>query len=274
MHRPAKLLRPLVLAAIAATANAARGATAYVPNEGSATISVIDTATDTVTGSLRHGEKPRGIALSADGTRLYLSDQTGKALIVVDVAGNSVAATIPLGDSPEAIYLSPDGKWLSAAIEDNDEVVLVDTKTLKVDRRIKVPGRNPEHAVFSPNGKWLYVSAENSDAVDIIDLAARGGLQVRNGGQSPARYRLPPGRQPCLCCRRKCGRRRRARSGQPGGRCAHQGGCPLQWRAGAPGRQAGLRHLRRQWNGASDRSDAPTRSCRKLPSAAVHGTWR
>src|SRR5690242_725656 len=92
-------------------------ATAYVPNEGSATISVIDTATDKVTDTLRFGKKPRGIAVSPDGTRLYLSDQTGNALVVVDTAKREAVATIALGDSPEAIYVSADGKWLSAAIE-------------------------------------------------------------------------------------------------------------------------------------------------------------
>ena len=93
-----------------------------MPNEGSATISVIDTATDKVVGTIRHGKKPRGIAVSPDGKRLYLSDQTGNALVVVDLAKSATIATVPLGDSPEAIYLSPDGKWLSAAIEENDQV--------------------------------------------------------------------------------------------------------------------------------------------------------
>ena len=107
-----------------------------MPNEGSATISVIDTATDKVTATIRLGKKPRGIAISADGSRLYLSDQTGNALVVVDLAKNATLATIPLGDSPEAIYLSPDGKWLSAAIEENDQVAIIDTGDAE-DRRAR-----------------------------------------------------------------------------------------------------------------------------------------
>src|SRR3954471_18156952 len=112
-----------VFAAVASlcTATSAICATAYVPNEGSATISVIDTATDKVTDTLRFGKKPRGIAISPDGSQLYLSDQTGNALVVVDTAKRATIATIPLGDSPEAIYLSADGKWLAAAIEENDQ---------------------------------------------------------------------------------------------------------------------------------------------------------
>ena len=76
---------------------------AYVPNEGSASISVIDTATDTVVSTLRFGQRPRGIAVSLDGKRLYISDQTANALVVVDLARNVEAARVPLGDSPEAI---------------------------------------------------------------------------------------------------------------------------------------------------------------------------
>ena len=40
---------------------------AYVPNEGSGTISVIDTQTDTVVDEINIGGKPRGIAISPDG---------------------------------------------------------------------------------------------------------------------------------------------------------------------------------------------------------------
>src|SRR4029450_4581974 len=110
---PTRWLSLLVVLAVGGANPAAFAATAYVPNEGSATISVIDTTTDQVTATIRHGTKPRGIAIARDGERLYLSEQTGNALVVVDLVKGATIATIPLGDSPEAIYLSPDGKWLS-----------------------------------------------------------------------------------------------------------------------------------------------------------------
>src|SRR5919106_1315763 len=45
---------------------------AYVPNEGSGTISIIDTAADAVIGEINTGGKPRGIALSRDGRLIYV----------------------------------------------------------------------------------------------------------------------------------------------------------------------------------------------------------
>jgi len=39
---------------------------AYVPNEESGTISVIDTSTDQVVKEIKAGDKPRGLAVSRD----------------------------------------------------------------------------------------------------------------------------------------------------------------------------------------------------------------
>jgi YVTN family beta-propeller protein len=105
------------LAAAALVAAGAHAAPlAYVPNEGSASISVIDTARDTVVDTLKVGQRPRGIAVSRDGTRLYVSDQVANAVLVFDLVRKAEVGRVPVGDSPEAIYLSAAGKWLSAAV--------------------------------------------------------------------------------------------------------------------------------------------------------------
>src|SRR5438270_2513747 len=122
MARPAmasaSLLVTLVYLFVSAVP-AAAAPLAYVPNEASGTVSVIDTGTDRVVRTISPGEKPRGIALSLDGSRLYVSEQSGNALITLEAATGKVLARTPLGDSPEGIYLSPSGALLSAAIEEN-----------------------------------------------------------------------------------------------------------------------------------------------------------
>ena len=57
---------------------------AYVPNEKSGTISVIDTENDTVVAEIKAGDKPRGLAASIDGKTLYVSDQPNNALVKVN----------------------------------------------------------------------------------------------------------------------------------------------------------------------------------------------
>ena len=81
-----RIMQLFALAIVALCSGGAAAATAYASNEGSGTVSVIDTATDRVTATITTGGKPRGIALSLDGTKLYLSDQEANALVVVDTA--------------------------------------------------------------------------------------------------------------------------------------------------------------------------------------------
>ena len=72
------------LASLVLSGSAVAAPFAYVPNEGSGNVSVIDTANDRVTRTITVGGKPRGIAIAPDGKRLFLSDQTANGLAVID----------------------------------------------------------------------------------------------------------------------------------------------------------------------------------------------
>jgi YVTN family beta-propeller protein len=89
---------------------------AYVANEESGTVSVIDTATDKVVRDIPAGKKPRGMALSKDGKHLYVSDQPKNVLDVIDVDKGEIVGTVALGESPEGVGISPDGMWVVAAV--------------------------------------------------------------------------------------------------------------------------------------------------------------
>jgi YVTN family beta-propeller protein len=106
------------------------------PNDGSATISVIDTATDKVTDTLRFGKKPRGIAISR-GRLAPLSVPINPVRSWWSIRPSVRSSPpIPLGESPEAIYLSPDGKWLSVCHRGERQ---------RCDRRHDVAQGRPAH---------------------------------------------------------------------------------------------------------------------------------
>ena len=71
---------------------------AYVPNEESGTISVIDTQNDTVVATIKAGKKPRGIATAKASNRLYVSDQPNNTLLIVDLDKQAVVDSIDLGE--------------------------------------------------------------------------------------------------------------------------------------------------------------------------------
>jgi YVTN family beta-propeller protein len=61
---------------------------------------VIDTATDTVTGSFEVGERPWGISLSPDCKLLYSANGPSNDVSVVDLATQTVINRIKVGDRP------------------------------------------------------------------------------------------------------------------------------------------------------------------------------
>src|SRR5256886_13710269 len=56
------------------TATAQAQTRAYVTNESSNTVSVIDTATNTVVATIPVGAVPAAVAITPDGTRAYVDD--------------------------------------------------------------------------------------------------------------------------------------------------------------------------------------------------------
>ena len=71
------------------------GSKVYVTNEYSNTVSVIDTATNTVTATVPVESYPSGVAVSPDGTRVYVVNEGG-TVSVIDTVTNTVTAIVEL----------------------------------------------------------------------------------------------------------------------------------------------------------------------------------
>ncbi|AKB52174.1 hypothetical protein MSBRW_2921 [Methanosarcina barkeri str. Wiesmoor] len=73
---------------------------AYIANLESNSVSVIDTATDTVTATVNVGIEPSGAAVSPDGTRVYVTNCMSNSVSVIDAAKNKVIDTVYVGSYP------------------------------------------------------------------------------------------------------------------------------------------------------------------------------
>src|SRR5229473_1136359 len=90
-----KLALALTLACLLGPAST-RAQNAYITNQSSSTVSVIDTATDTVIATIPVGLTPFGVAVKPDGSKVYVTHECANAVSVIDTATNTVSAMIPL----------------------------------------------------------------------------------------------------------------------------------------------------------------------------------
>jgi YVTN family beta-propeller protein len=81
------------------------GKTLYVSNRVAGTISVLDAATLTVTGTLPAPGGPDDMALSADGKELWATGRWRASVDVIDRATGTLRTTIPVGRSPHGILV-------------------------------------------------------------------------------------------------------------------------------------------------------------------------
>jgi YVTN family beta-propeller protein len=82
---------------VAVTPNGKRVYVANVLYSGS--VSVIDTATNTVVAGVGVGNSPFGVAITPDGTRAHVTNESSNTVSVIDTASNTVVATVPVGVS-------------------------------------------------------------------------------------------------------------------------------------------------------------------------------
>src|SRR6202007_1264327 len=86
------------------------GSKVYVTNLGDNTVSVIDTATNTVTGStIPVGDNAEGVVITPDGSRVYVANSYDDTVSVIDTATNNVIATINVTGGPFGLAVTPDG---------------------------------------------------------------------------------------------------------------------------------------------------------------------
>ena len=78
----------------------------YVANDGSSTVSVIATATNTVETTVAVPQGAVSVAVTPDGKHVYV---TGSAVSVIDTASNTVVATAPVGSVFVGIVPPPPG---------------------------------------------------------------------------------------------------------------------------------------------------------------------
>ncbi|ULE33599.1 Ig-like domain-containing protein [Mycobacterium sp. IDR2000157661] len=151
------------------------GNRAYVANQGTNTVSVIDMETGAVLGEITVGSAPTNMVASPDGTRLYVTNRSSNSVSVINTTTNTVVGgQIAVGATPESITVSSDGTRLYVANFGSHTVSVINTTltTPAVVATVAV-GYNPRGIAFAQtvNGPRVYVANQTSSSVSVINAS-------------------------------------------------------------------------------------------------------
>jgi YVTN family beta-propeller protein len=179
----------LVLSTLVALATPAVAATLYVTNTKSASISIIDTNTFEVVGTIPLGQgKPNRVVFHPDGKTAWVVYDKSHDLGVVDAEAKKLVRRVKIGGNPYNLAFSPDGKRLYVldwgSETGNDAVIIYDLKDERIDAQVEV-ATWPAHGVFSHDGRTFWVSSETAGNVAAIDTTTHAILAtIPTGGDA------------------------------------------------------------------------------------------
>lgn len=139
-------------------------------NQTSGSVSLVDAESGRVLDELRTGDRPAGVAISADGRCAVVSHWFGYDVAVLGVNDSSLTllGRLEVGPEPRGVAIGGDGKTAYVAVGVTNEVVRLDLDALTITGRLEV-GREPRGLALTPNGKILAVGCSRAGSVALID---------------------------------------------------------------------------------------------------------
>jgi YVTN family beta-propeller protein len=198
---------------VAGLAISVDGKTLVAANNYNDSISVIDTASNTIryeydlrpfaTSGAPNGTKggtfPYSVVLN--GNIAYVGCDRDREVVVVNIASptaGSFVARIQLDGNANGMALGADGSALYVAQDNQDQVAVIDTKTNKITHKVdtrgpgnlsfppNVTGAAPNAVAINPVTKALYAVNAGSNSIAVIPLA--GPQAFKTTGLIPTAY--------------------------------------------------------------------------------------
>jgi YVTN family beta-propeller protein len=151
-------------AAFGVTSNGPR---VYVTNFASNNVTVINTSTNAVAGTIPVGPTPDRVAVTPDGSKAFVTLFGANMVSVIATGTNSVTTTIPVGAGPQGIAITPAGTLAYVANSNENSVSVIDVAANAVIGTVGV-GNYPVGVAITPDGQFVYVAHQNSGFVAVI----------------------------------------------------------------------------------------------------------
>jgi len=146
------------------------------------TVSVINTATSTVTGTIGVGADPSAVAADPAAGTAYVANQGDNTVSVINTATSTVTATIGVGSYPDGVAVDPAAGTVYVANYGDDTVSVINAATGTVAATIPVGG-SPSAVAVDPVTHTVYVANRGGDTS--VPSGGDGTVSVISAPRTP-----------------------------------------------------------------------------------------
>jgi DNA-binding beta-propeller fold protein YncE len=209
------------------------GSTLLVPLNLADAAAIVDVASKRVR-YVATGDYPYGAAILRDGRTGLVSNDAPGTVSVIDLKAGKKVKDIQVGphlSHPEAIALDPRADRAYVPLANSDEVAVLDTAKLAVERMLSVErpeglGTSPVQAAVTADDRKLLVAEAGADEIAVFALPRAGGSSARGGPRAWSLMgRIPTAEYPTMVGAvgsrlNPCGTRSGKRRSRKAKRCA------------------------------------------------------
>ena len=158
------------------------GTRAYITDLNSDQLTIIDTATGAVIGTVTIAPGALDVAASPDGTRVYTANYNAGTVSIIDTT-NGAVNTITVGDFPSGVVFSSDGEHAYVTNQTGNRVTIIEVASDTIVGTIPVGGR-PIGVAVNADETRLYTANNQTGTVSVVDLTNNSVLAtIPVGGQ-------------------------------------------------------------------------------------------
>lgn len=170
-------------------------------NMGGGGVTIFDFKSSTRLNTITTGKECEGIGIAPDGKTIWAGNRAEDTISVVDMAQMTVTKKIDSPGFPYRVQFTPNGKYALIPHAVSGELVVCDTKSLSVHKRIRLGEKGTKLSITNPSpaGVWPYrdskhalVTVRNDNSMVVLNLESGETLGRVEVGKSPDGVSMKP----------------------------------------------------------------------------------
>jgi YVTN family beta-propeller protein len=136
--------------------------TLAVVSVGSNSVTLIETATNRVEGTIYVGRSPHEAFFTPDGKELWVSVRGEDYISIIDLVAMKEVQRVKVANGPGMVIFRPDGKYAFICSSFTPEVAVVETKTYKIVKRLTQASSFSPNIAVSPDGQEFWLTLKDA----------------------------------------------------------------------------------------------------------------